>query len=103
MKIFSIVGARPQFIKLAAIHRAFINKKKFVHEIIHTGQHYDSELSQIFFEELDIPKPHYQLDISDSLTSSVEKMQEKIETVLTKDRPSLIIVYGDTNSTLAGA
>ena len=105
MKIITIVGARPQIIKAAAFSRAVKTNFPTIDEIIvHTGQHYDDNMSQIFFNELGIPKPHLNLKVGSSshgLQTSV--MVQKIEKVLLENRPSAVIVYGDTNSTLATA
>ena len=103
MKILSIVGARPQFIKVAAIHRAMLKSNYLQHFILHTGQHYDESLSEIFFAELKIPKPHYHLKIKQDFASSVSEMQSEIEKIFKAENFDLVIVYGDTNSTLAGA
>jgi UDP-N-acetylglucosamine 2-epimerase len=110
MKIVTVVGARPQFIKAATLSRAIANhnsKPEYVaieEKIVHTGQHYDPNMSDNFFEELDIPRPHYHLNIrSGSQGAQTGKMLEKIETVLQQERPDCLLVYGDTNSTLAGA
>ncbi len=113
MKIVTVVGARPQFIKAAAVSRAvqLFNKKHFassrkrIQEIwVHTGQHYDYLMDRIFFEELDIPKPDYHLGVgSGSHGRQTGMMLERIEGVLQKEKPGLVMVYGDTNSTLAGA
>ena len=102
MKIVTVVGARPQFIKAAAVSR----KLRLAHEEIltHTGQHYDANMSEIFFEELDIPKPDYNLGISGGTHGKMTgAMLAEIETVLQKETPDALLVYGDTNSTLAAA
>lgn len=102
MKIVSIVGARPQFIKEYAVSKAIRNICDYV--LIHTGQHYDFEMSQIFFNQLNISKPDYNLEIgSASHGEQTGKMLIKIESVLIKEKPDFALVYGDTNSTLAGA
>lgn len=106
IKILTIIGARPQIIKAAAISRAinthFIDKIKEV--IVHTGQHYDNNMSQVFFEELGIPRPDYNLGVgSGPHGRQTARMIEGIEEILVKERPNFIILYGDTNSTLAGA
>ncbi|MDR0368095.1 MAG: UDP-N-acetylglucosamine 2-epimerase (non-hydrolyzing) [Bacteroidales bacterium] len=103
MKIITIVGARPQFIKAAVVSRA-IKKEKSIREIIvHTGQHFDRNMSEIFFEQMHIPKYDYNLNISNLPHGAMTgRMLETIENVLLKENPNLVLVYGDTNSTLAG-
>jgi len=105
MRIITIVGARPQIIKAAAFSRAVKSNYPHIEEIIvHTGQHYDNNMSQIFFNELGIPKPHMNLKVgSSSHGVQTSLMVQKIEEVLIKKKPSAVIVYGDTNSTLATA
>jgi UDP-N-acetylglucosamine 2-epimerase (non-hydrolysing) len=102
MKIISIVGNRPQFIKVASILMQL--KKEHNNILVHTGQHYDKEMSKIFFEELSIPEPRYNLDIrSKTQGSQTGKILIKTERVLMQEKPNLVLVYGDTNSTLAGS
>lgn len=103
MKVITIVGARPQFVKAAVVSRAF--KKLGIEEkIIHTGQHFDANMSEVFFEEMQIPKPAFNLDIHGVGHGAMTgRMLEKIEEVLIREKPDVVLVYGDTNSTLAGA
>lgn len=102
MRFASIVGARPQFIKLVPVSCALRQQHEEI--IIHTGQHYDYRMSALFFDELAIPTPDYDLEIgSGSQGAQTGRMLEAIEQVLIKERPGWVIVYGDTNSTLAGA
>lgn len=110
MKIVTIIGARPQFVKAAVISRviAFHNGraagKKIEEIILHTGQHYDHNMSGVFFREMQIPEADYNLGISDcSHGAMTGRMLEQIEKILTDERPEVVLVYGDTNSTLAGA
>lgn len=101
-KIVSVVGARPNFVKLKPIHD--ILKNDYCHEIIHTGQHYDYRLSEIFFKEFKLPIPDYNLDVgSGSPGYQVGEMIQKIENILVTRNYDLVLVYGDTNSTFAGA
>lgn len=104
MKIATVIGARPQFIKAAVVSRAFRAHRPEVREIlIHTGQHYDANMSAVFFAELDIPQPDYNLGIGGgSHGRNTGRMIESIEEVLLREKPDRVLVYGDTDSTLAG-
>ena len=103
-KIITIIGARPQFIKAAAVSREFAKSKQLKEIIVHTGQHFDKNMSDIFFAEMEIPQPHYHLNINSlSHGAMTGRMLEEIEKVLLAEKPDLVMVYGDTNSTLAGA
>ena len=104
VKIVTIVGARPQFIKAAVVSRAIAASDKITEVIIHTGQHFDPGMSDIFFTELQIPTPHYNLAIGGgSHGQNTGRMIEAIEGVLKTEKPDWVMVYGDTDSTLAGA
>jgi UDP-GlcNAc3NAcA epimerase len=104
MKILTILGARPQFIKAGAVSREIAKHNNIKEVIVHTGQHYDANMSDIFFEELHLPKPDYFLGIGGKSHGAMTgQMMEKIEEVALKEKADIIMVYGDTNSTLAGA
>ena len=102
-KILTVVGARPQFVKAAALSREL--KAQSIQEIlVHTGQHFDKNMAEIFFEEMEIPKPDYNLGINSlSHGAMTGRMIEAIENVLINEKPNAMVVFGDTNSTLAGA
>src|SRR5919202_4893783 len=102
MRIVTIIGNRPQFVKAAAVSRRL--RERHDESIVHTGQHYDDELSRVFFEELGVPAPDRQLGAgSGSNTQQTARILAALEPVLAELRPDLALVYGDTNSTLAGA
>lgn len=102
-RIITIVGARPQFVKAATLSRQF-TLCGIEEQIIHTGQHFDANMSDVFFEEMEIPRPAYQLDINGVTHGAMTgRMLEGIEQILLKEKPEGVLVYGDTNSTLAGA
>lgn len=104
MKIVTIIGARPQFIKAAAVSREIAKHQNIEEVIVHTGQHYDANMSDVFFEQMSIPKPNYNLAINGLGHGAMTgQMLEKIEEVLLVEKPDWVLVYGDTNSTLAGA
>ena len=103
-KLITILGARPQFIKASVLSRLIINDNQFDEIIIHTGQHYDKNMSDIFFNEMKIPKPKYNLNIKSQFHGEMTGiMMSEIEKIVFKESPDCILVYGDTNSTLAGA
>jgi len=104
MKIVTIIGTRPQFIKAATVSRVIRDTKNIEEIIVHTGQHFDINMSDIFFNEMEIPKPNYNLNINGLGHGAMTgQMLEKIEEVLKSETPDYVLVYGDTNSTLAGA
>ncbi|MCW5937029.1 MAG: UDP-N-acetylglucosamine 2-epimerase (non-hydrolyzing) [Fimbriimonadaceae bacterium] len=104
LRVLTVVGARPQFIKAAAVSRAFAKATGVEESILHTGQHYDDAMSEQFFRELKIPTPCWNLGVgSSSHGAQTGRMLEQIEAVLLEARPDWVLVYGDTNSTLAGA
>jgi UDP-GlcNAc3NAcA epimerase len=110
MKILTILGARPQFIKAAAVsrairkHNAQIHNKAIHEVIVHTGQHFDANMSDVFFKQLNIPLPNHNLGIANlSHGAMTGRMLEQIEVTINKEKPDWVLVYGDTNSTLAGA
>ena len=104
MKIVTVVGARPQFIKAAAVSRAIAQHDDITEIIVHTGQHFDEKMSDIFFREMAIPKPDYNLSINSLGHGAMTgRMLEGIEQILQKENPDYLLVYGDTNSTVAGA
>lgn len=104
LKLVTIIGARPQFIKAAVVSRVIMARDDVEEILIHTGQHYDGNMSDVFFEEMGIPAPTYHLDIGGMAHGAMTGRQiEGIEAVLLKEKPDAVMVYGDTNSTLAGA
>jgi UDP-GlcNAc3NAcA epimerase len=103
-KILTVLGARPQFIKAAVLSRIIRQRGEFQEVIVHTGQHFDANMSDIFFRELEIPKALFNLDVNKIGHGAMTgKMMERLEPVMEKEKPDLVLVYGDTNSTLAGA
>lgn len=104
MKIITVLGARPQFVKAGIVTREIIKHKNINEVIIHTGQHYDVNMSDVFFDEMQIPKPNYFLGIGgNSHGEMTGQMIQEIEKIVLKEKPDWMLVYGDTNSTLAGA
>jgi UDP-GlcNAc3NAcA epimerase len=102
LRVVSIIGARPQFIKAAVVSRVL--QRRHVEVLVHTGQHYDANMSAIFLEELDFPEPDVNLGVGSGLLGEqTGAMMAGIEQVLLRERPAWALVYGDTNSTLAGA
>jgi UDP-GlcNAc3NAcA epimerase len=103
-KIITVLGARPQFVKAAVLSRIISKNNEFEEVIVHTGQHYDKNMSDLFFEEMEIPNPKYNLEVNGLNHGAMTgQMLSKIEEVLIDERPDLVVVYGDTNSTIAGA
>lgn len=103
-KIFTVVGARPQFIKAAVVSRAIADTEGITEVLVHTGQHYDSNMSDVFFDELDIPRPHHHLGVGGGTHGqNTGRMLEKLEALMQAEKPDWVLVYGDTDSTLAGA
>jgi UDP-N-acetylglucosamine 2-epimerase (non-hydrolysing) len=101
-KVLSVVGARPNFMKIAPVHKAFLNFPQITHLICHTGQHYDKKMSDIFFNDLELPKPDFYLGVgSGSHAEQTAGIMVKFEKVLEKEKPDLVIVVGDVNSTIA--
>ncbi len=103
-KILTVIGARPQFIKAATVSRAIARSEDIKEILVHTGQHFDNNMSDVFFDEMQIPKPNYNLNINGlSHGAMVGRQLESIEKILLIENPDWVLVYGDTNSTLAGA
>ena len=105
-RIITIIGARPQIIKSSALSRAIRTSfsDKIEEIIVHTGQHYDENMSSVFFEEMEIPKPNYNLNVGSGLHGAqTAKMIEGLEQIFLKEKPDAVVIYGDTNSTIAGA
>lgn len=105
MKLLTVIGARPQFIKAAAVSRVLATQYPAAREVlVHTGQHYDTNMSDVFFDELDIPKPDHHLGVGGgSHGQNTGRMLEKLDALMTQEKPDWVLVYGDTDSTLAGA
>src|SRR5215208_6824322 len=102
MRVLTVIGNRPQFVKAAAV--SFRLREAAEEVLVHTGQHYDAELSQVFFDELRLPRPEHRLDLGGgSNTAQTARMLAALEPLIERERPELVLVYGDTNSTLAGA
>jgi UDP-N-acetylglucosamine 2-epimerase (non-hydrolysing) len=103
MKVLHVVGARPNFMKLAPVYKA-VKTKKIKQLIVHTGQHYNTNMSEVFFKELNIPKPDFNLEVgSGSQVVQVAKIMISLEPIIIKNKPDLVILYGDVNSTVAAA
>ena len=104
MKVATIIGARPQFIKAAVVSHELRRQVGLKEIVIHTGQHFDDNMSKIFFDELEIPSPNYNLGVNSLHHGAMTgRMMEGIEEILLKENPDWVLVYGDTNSTVAGS
>ena len=104
MKVVTVIGARPQFIKSSILSKTISQHSEINEVIIHSGQHFDSNMSEVFFNEMEIKKPKYNLDINSLQKGTmIGRMIEKTEVILKIEKPDLVLVYGDTNTTLAGA
>jgi UDP-GlcNAc3NAcA epimerase len=104
MKLLTVIGARPQFVKAAAVSRTMSEFNPIKEILVHTGQHFDANMSDIFFQEMEISKPNYSLKINNlSHGAMTGRMIEQLEQIMTNEKPDAVMVYGDTNSTLAGA
>ena len=104
MKILTVVGARPQFVKASAVSRAIRNVEHSTEVLVHTGQHHDAEMSEVFFQDLELPNPAYNLGIhGGSHGQMTGRMLAELDPIITREKPDWVLVYGDTNSTLAGA
>jgi UDP-GlcNAc3NAcA epimerase len=103
-KIVTVIGARPQFIKAAPVSKEIAKHADLQEILVHTGQHYDSGMSKVFFDELEIPEPDYNLEVgSSSHAVQTGEIMKRLEEVLIKEKPDMLLIYGDTNSTIAGA
>ena len=104
IKILQIVGARPNFMKVAPLHRAFSNEKNAISKIVHTGQHFDQQMSDIFFQQLELPEPDYYLGVGSGTHSQMTaEMMTKFEPILLQEKPDFVVVVGDVTSTFACA
>lgn len=104
MKVLTVLGARPQFIKASAVSAVLASSSGMSEVLVHTGQHFDANMSEVFFNELGLPAPGYNLDVHGGRHGEMTgRMLEKVERVLLDEKPNVVLVYGDTNSTLAGA
>lgn len=104
LRVLTVVGARPQFIKAAVVSRALRQRPNIVETVVHTGQHYDANMSDVFFDELEIARPDHHLGVgSGSHGEQTARMLDALEKVLLQEEPHVVLIYGDTNSTLAGA